>query len=179
MDELEKYIKENKHLLNEQKADKEKLWQNIEPRLEKSKTKYLWGLSGLKIAATILIVVGMFSMITLFLIPGSNHNTQNTIVHQELKDINNYYENLVSFQVQLIQSNTQLQAKDKEKFLSFMDDLDKEYNILRLEMTKNLNNEYILEAIVNNYKKRIELIENLLEQINDSKKSTDNEDYIL
>ena len=46
-------------------------------------------------------------------------------------------------------------------------------------MKKNLNNEYILEAIVNNYKKRIELIENLLDQINDSKKSNDNEGYIL
>ena len=60
-----------------------------------------------------------------------------------------------------------------------MDELDEEYKQLKLEMQHNLDNELVLEAIVNNYKKRIELIENLLKQINASKKEMDYEGYIL
>ncbi len=179
MDDFEKYIKENKDLFNDQKADKQKIWHNIESNLDNTKVIYLWNLSGLKIAATILILVGIFSIAGLFITSEFNQSDQNEAVHQELKDIDIYYKNLVSFQVQLVNNHPKLKPENKKEFLSFMDELDKDYEILKQEMAKNLNNEYILEAIVNNYKKRIELIENLLEQINDSKKSTDNESYIL
>ncbi len=179
MDDLEKHIQKNRHLFDEYKADRQKIWQNIESDLDASKIIYLWNLSGIKIAATILILVGAFSMISLFITSRFDQTQQNQVANQELNDIDTYYKSLVSFQVQLVKNNPKLQPKEKKEFLSFMDELDEEYNILKLEMSKNLNNEYILEAIVKNYKKRIELIENLLEQINDSKNSNDNEGYIL
>jgi hypothetical protein len=178
MDDFEKYITENKHLFDEHKADKSKIWNEIESNLDTSKTIRLWRSPLIKIAASILILLGAFSMVNL-VTSEFNNSTQNNVVHQELRDIDTYYKGLVSFQVQLVKNNSKLQPEDKKKFLSFMDELDDEYNALKTEMTKNLNNEYILEAIVNNYKKRIELIENLLKQINDSKKSNENEGYIL
>ena len=60
-----------------------------------------------------------------------------------------------------------------------MDELDEEYETLREEMRNNLDNERVLEAIVANYKKRIELIENLLRQLNDAKKSDEDYGYTL
>ena len=81
--------------------------------------------------------------------------------------------------MQLVKNHPKLSADDKEEFLSFMDELDREYQQLKLEMRNNLDNERVLEAIVANYKKRIELIENLLRQINASKKEMDYEGYIL
>ena len=60
-----------------------------------------------------------------------------------------------------------------------MDELDDEYAILKLEMKKNIDNERVLEAIIGNYKKRIELIEKLLKQINDSKKTIEEYGYTL
>ncbi|MBQ4821209.1 hypothetical protein [Aquimarina sp. MMG016] len=186
MDDFEKYIKENKHQFDEYKGDKAKLWQYIDSELQtdevrprKPKTIRLWRSPLLKIAASIVIIIGIFSSAGLFLTSEIGINPSNDIVNQELKDIDNYYKGLVSFQVQLVKNNTKLLPEDKEEFLSFIDELDEEYLLLKEEMGTNLNNEYILEAIVNNYKKRIELIENLLEQINDSKKSEDNEGYIL
>ncbi|GGX28518.1 hypothetical protein [Aquimarina muelleri] len=179
MDDFEKYIKENRYLFDEQRADKSKIWDNIESRLNTPKSIVVWRFPILKFAASILILVGAFSIINMYLNSGLNYNNQNNIVNQELRDIDTYYKDLVSFQVQLVKNSSKLQDKEKEEFLSFMDELDEEYNTLKLEMKKNLNNEYILEAIVNNYKKRIELIENLLEQINNSKKSNENEGYIL
>lgn len=179
MDDFEKYIKENRYLFDEHRADKSKIWDNIESRLNTPKPIILWRSPVLKIAASILILVGAFSIINIFFNSEFHHKSHNNIVNQELRDIDTYYKDLVAFQVQLVKNNSKLQEEEKEKFLSFMDELDEEYNSLKLEMTKNLNNEYILEAIVNNYKKRIELIENLLNQINNSKKTNENEGYIL
>jgi len=68
-----------------------------------------------------------------------------------------------------------LSEENKAEFLSFMDELDAEYEVLKKEMQKNLDNELVLEAIVSNYKKRIELIENLLHQLNESKKQDEDD----
>lgn len=181
MDDFEKHIAENKHQFDEHKADRTKLWEHIESELETPDKKIipLWRSPLLKTAASILILIGTFSVISLFMISGIDQNKEINIVDQELRDINTYYNGLVAFQIKLVKNNTKLSLEDKEEFLSFMDELDDEYLLLKHEMKANLNNEYVLEAIVNNYKKRIELIENLLEQINDSKKSENNEGYIL
>ncbi|WP_299251466.1 hypothetical protein [uncultured Aquimarina sp.] len=178
MDNFEKYIKENKLLFDEHKPDKAKLWQHIDIELNatsKEKIVPFWRSPMIKIAATIIILIGVFSLTTIF----TASNESSNFANQELSDIDTYYKGLVSFQVELVKNNAKLSLEDKEEFLSFMKELDKEHLLLKEEMTANLNNEYILEAIVQNYKKRIELIENLLEQIKDSKKSDDNEGYIL
>ena len=60
-----------------------------------------------------------------------------------------------------------------------MDDLDREYDELKVEMRNNLDNELLLEAIIANYKKRIELIENLLRQLNESKIKEEDYGYTL
>ena len=179
MDDFEKYIKENRHLFDDHRADKSKMWDAIESQLDTKPTIRLWQSHLLKIAATILILLGVFSVMQGFLTSKYNYHKNNSVVHQELQDIDSYYSNLVSFQVQLVKNNPKLQPESKKEFLSFMDELDEEYSTLKQEMEKNLDNEYILEAIVNNYKKRIELIENLLKQINDSKNTDINEGYIL
>ncbi|MHA7059010.1 hypothetical protein ACWGOQ_0017425 [Aquimarina sp. M1] len=185
MSDFEKYIKENKLLFDEHKADKTKLWERIASELDatseikKVKTIRLWKSPFVKIAASFLILLGVFSITKLHIGSENGMTSQHIEVNQELQDIDNYYKNLVSFQVELVKNNSKLSEEHKEEFLSFIDDLDKEYILLKTEMATNLNNEYILEAIVQNYKKRIELIENLLEQIKDSKKSNDHEGYVL
>jgi len=177
MDNFEKHIRENKALFDEHKADKAKLWDHIVSELEDTKPKVvpLWRLPALRVAASILLVLGLTGIIALSLINRSDYNDQQHIVSQELLDIDMHYKSLVSHQVQLVKDHPKLSETDKTEFLLFMDELDKEYELLKSEMIKNLDNELILEAIIANYKKRIELIENLLRQINDSKLI--NEDY--
>jgi hypothetical protein len=180
MDNFEKNIKNNKHLFDEFKADKSKLWANIEAGLNKpdSKTKVikLWQTPMLKIAASIIIALGVFTIIS---IGGTDSSQQNIVVSQELNDIDMHYKGLVSYQVKLVKKNTKLSSEEKKEFLSFIDELDKEYEVLKLELQKNLDSGRVLEAIVINYKKRIELIENLLKQINSSEKLNEDHEYIL
>ncbi len=181
MDDFEKNIRDNKSLFDEHKADRSKLWANIESKLDTPKAKpkviKLWHKPMFKVAATIVIALGIFSLVNTM---NTNSETQNnSFANQELNDIDAHYKSLVAYQVKLVDKNTQLSDKEKKEFLSFIDELDVEYEALKLELNKNLDSEIILEAIVINYKKRIELIENLLKQINSSKNLEDEEAYIL
>ncbi|MEL6918158.1 MAG: hypothetical protein AAFO99_10565 [Bacteroidota bacterium] len=181
MDEFEKHIKENRSLFDEHLADRSKMWANIESRLDTAKPKVvpLWRSIKFRVAAGIFIALGLFALIGLLAGQVNYFSERDTLVDKELYDIDMYYQSLVSHQVQLVRNHPKLSKEEKEEFLGFMDELDDEYKTLRLEMQKNLDNERVLEAIVSNYKKRIELIENLLRQINESKKSNDTDVYIL
>lgn len=178
MDNLKEHIKENRLRFDEHKADKAKLWAQIERQLDKPKTVKLWKHSVFKVAASIVIALGIISVINT--ISNTNGSTKNSLANQELNDINAYYKGLVAYQVNLLNESPNLSIKQKKDFLSFMNELDAEYDDLRLELESNLDNEQILNAIVTNYKKRIELIENLLKQINSSKNIKESNDaYIL
>ncbi|MEX0287867.1 MAG: hypothetical protein AB3N14_02050 [Flavobacteriaceae bacterium] len=179
MDNFEKHIRENTDLFDEHKADRAKLWENISAELELSGPKVipLWKRPALRIAASIVLLLGIAGFIGLSVFGGNTSETQ--YVSKELLEIDMHYKGLVSYQVELVQNNRNLSEEDKAEFLSFMDELDAEYESLREEMRNNLDNERVLEAIVANYKKRIELMENLLQQINDDKKPDEDYGYTL
>lgn len=180
MDNFEKHIRENASEFDEHKADHAKMWTNIASELKSEKPKVvpLWKSPMFKIAASVILLLGIAAIIGLSVI-GSNTSEETQYVSEELVDIDMHYKSLVSIQVQLVNDNPNLSDADKKEFLSFMDDLDAEYEQLRLEMRKNLDNELVLEAIVSNYRKRIELIEKLLKQINDSKIQDEDYGYTL
>lgn len=179
MDQFEKHIRNNKAVFDDHRADREKIWANIASHLHEERPKVipLWKSPMLRIAASILILLGISGAIGFNFF--ANTTTENQFVSQELQDIDMHYQGLVSYQVQLVQNNSQLSDADKEEFLSFMVELDAEYEQLKLEMQNNLDNEQVLEAIVANYRKRIELIENLLQQLNESKIKEDDYGYTL
>ncbi len=181
MDEFEKHIRDNQSAFDQHRPDRTKIWADIASRLDapKPKTIPLWRSAKWRVAAGIFIVLGLFTVIGLAMGSWGNFEGTTTVVNKELQDIDSYYRNLVSYQVKLVQDHPKLSQEEKAEFLEFMDELDAEYETLRIEMQKNLDNERILEAIVSNYKKRIELIENLLRQINESKKPNDEDVYIL
>jgi len=177
MNEFEKHIRNNKYLFDDKTADKIKIWEAIDielstptPKKIRSKRFYF-----MRVAASIAIVLGLYASSIQFFIT----NEQTHPIDNGLQDIDMHYSNLVSKQVNLVKNHPKLSYEDKEDFLSFMNELDEEYEILKTELNNNLNNELILEAIIKNYKQRIELIESLLKQINDSKKANDDYGYIL
>ncbi len=175
MDNFEKHIRENAAEFDEHKADKAKLWANIAGELKKEEVKVvpIWKSPMMRIAASVVLLLGLAGFIGMSVLGNTDNETQ--YVSKELLDIDMHYKSLVSYQVELVKNNQKLSDEDKTEFLSFMDELDEEYELLRLEMNNNLDNERVLEAIISNYKQQIALIEQLLQQINDSK--IINEDY--
>ncbi|SHF86205.1 hypothetical protein SAMN03080594_108134 [Arenibacter palladensis] len=181
MDYFEKHIRDNKALFDEHRADRAKMWAKIELELSNTEPKVvpLWKSPLFKVAASVVLLLLLSFLIGITVYGSFQQGGQSNVVSQELMDIDMHYSNLVQHQVQLVKDHPDLSQEDKKEFLSFMDELDEEYEVLKLEMQKNLGNERVLEAIIGNYKKRIELIENLLRQINDSKMINDDYGYTL
>jgi len=181
MDKFEKHIRSNKELFDIHKPEKAKLWENISVQLDNPQPKVipLWRRSMFRIAASIALVLGLSGIIGVALFNPGNQTYQDPVVTEELQGIDMHYRALVSQQIQLVKDHPKLSENDKVEFLGFIDELDDEYEVLKLEMKKNLDSEIVLEAIISNYKKRIELIENLLQQINESKITDENDGYNL
>lgn len=179
MDKFEKHIREHNAEFDEYKAEKNKLWASIESALDEPESKpkiiKLWNSPMVKIAATIVIALGVFTLINF----SGTYNQEESIANQELNDIDMHYKGLVAHHVSLVNNSVKLSDEEKKEFLSFIDDLDTEYKELKIELQKNVDSKRVLEAIVINYKKRIELIENLLERLNSSEKMNEDYEYIL
>lgn len=181
MDDFEKHIMENRDQFNVHKPNKAKMWAVIADELDNDiavtpKVIPLWKAPFFKVAASIVLTVGILSIISLSLL---THAESTNMANSELQEIDIHYQAMVNYQVQLVKNNENLSPKDKDEFLQFMDELDEEYNELTKDLKDNLDNEIVLEAIIQNYKKRIELIENLLKQINESKKTPSDDEYLL
>ena len=181
MDEFEKNIRNQRSEFDTHTADRTKMWAEISKELDASSVKVipLWRRTSVRIAASVLLILGLTVILGLYFFNTSGMVSQNSIVSEELGEIDMYYGGMVQQQVKLVKFSTKLSGEDKKEFLSFLDELDMEYRKLRKELAKNINNEMIMEAIIANYKKRIELIENLLNQLKEEKHENDAQEYTL
>jgi len=180
MDGFEKHIRNNRSQFDEHKADRDKMWKHIQRGLDKgqqtkeAKVIPFWKRSWFMIAASITIVVGL-GITLLNNQSGSTELAEST----ELLEIDLYYENIVAQQVKMVYDSPELSAEEKAEFLQFMDELDEEYKLLKTELNQELDNEQVLQAIVIHYKKRIDIIESLLNRINQSKKESNEKGIFL
>lgn len=179
-DELEKYIEDNISEFDDfnlDEEDKTKLWSKVDAALSEPIVKVvpLWKRATFRIAASIVILIAC----TMTFFKMSDYNSENQTVNQELNQINAHYKALVDNQIQMIKTNSNLNEQEKSAFLKLADDLDIEYGELKNELKEGINNQKIIEAIINNYKKKIELMERLLERSGSSKNNFDNSEIIL
>ena len=168
---IEKHIIENRAYFDKHKVDKEKLWTKIESKLQEKtpKVKPINWRARIVAAASIIILFGLLAI-------SSTYNTDTK--NPELIDIDMHYQFLFSKQVDLVKETIGLSDQQKKEFLTLIDELEKEYKVLRNELDNEFNSDLILQAIVTNYKKRIDLIENFLKRVNKTKNVTDNHEYL-
>lgn len=177
MDELKKFIEENKEAFNdEQVRNKEDLWSKIEQDLKPEKKKNRGGFI-FKIAASILIVaiaVGSYFQNT-----STDTSSGATAENNELIEIDAHYAKLVSLKIEQIKEKEILSPEAEKEFFSFMEELDEELNVLNDELKKNLDNEVIIEAIISNYRERLRLLEMLLERAQHNNDRNENNNISL
>lgn len=179
-DELKKYATKNQGEFDDfdlDEVDKLRLWNDIVLELPNNSKKVipLWKKPAFKVAASIILLLGC----TLLFFISGNVNTEHQMANQELYEIDNHYKLLVNNQIDLIKSNKHLSKEDQDDFLSLIDDLDNEYKVLKEELKLGINNEKIIEAIINNYRKKLKLMEDLLKRSYPIKTNFEDEAIIL
>jgi hypothetical protein len=169
MDEFEKHIKNGREGMDNHDPDPG-LWSRIEaelPRSERRIGSYLWK------AAVILIVAGagLTVIIRALNLTGRNDDPQITAVRETYLYYNSQISLLYAEAGPLLTDNPDI-SMELDKSMGELDSLSVE---IRKDLHDNIANEEVVEALIRNYRLRIELLEDMLVLMKE--KETENKNY--
>lgn len=174
MDALENFIRENREAFDSEHPSSN-LWERIEASLPEERIIELRPRSrfrGLRIAAAVLLLIGMGAILGLFLNPSSNSALASAQDNLSLAAVApQHAEAEQFFRKQIASKIVQLQdaglAKevmgDLDQLEAQMEELKKAY----LEAPRE-SREFIIHSMIQNYQLRIELLEKVLEEVKSS-----------
>ena len=169
MDEFEKHIKNGREGMDIHDPDPG-LWNRIKaelPRSERRIGSYLWK------AAVILIVAGAGLTVILraLNLTGRNDDPQITAVRETYLYYNSQISLLYAEAGPLLTDNPDI-SMELDKSMGELDSLSVE---IRKDLHDNIANEEVVEALIRNYRLRIELLEDMLVLMKE--KETENKNY--
>ncbi|MGH1384848.1 hypothetical protein [Kordia sp.] len=179
-DELKEYIQAHKNKFDDHSIDeveKLKLWGKISEQLPETPKKVipLWKKSSFRVAAAVVLLFGC-----LFAFYTTNQGAgEYDMVSEEFRQIDTHYKSLVENQIQMVKNSANLSKEEQVEFLNYIDELDKEYIKLKKELKQGVNNQIIIEAIINNYRKKIQIMEDLLRRSYPIQNTVDDGELIL
>ena len=173
-DNLEKFIEQNREDFNIYTPSDE-IWNKIKKNNIPSKSRILSPKFLLRIAAVVII------FLTGFYIQEIRYNQQNKInivknniiksqLPPELKETENYYAHKVSTMVSEVEKYTKQDPYILDEVKTDLSELDSVYVDLKKDLKENASNKEIVEAMIQNYKIKIEILEELLFEL---KQNTD------
>lgn len=165
------------------------LWAKIEEELpkekpvEKEKIFHLWQVY--KYAALFVIAMGLgyMAMYIHFTAPQNTADNQNVIeqvnqkmepqlaYNQELAEVESYYSSEINDRLEELKS-----FENNELVIEELNLLQEEFDELKSEMGDHINDEKIVIALIQNYRLRLDLLKEILEELHpdDSKQNTRN-----
>ena len=180
-DKLEQYIINNKEEFDTLEPSKG-LWEGIskiEPKPKKLDRPYFsWAM---RVAATIIIFIGSYyfhdyrSQNRQTASFNSASNTDNKLYH-ELIEAEYYYTAQIGTETerfyQLAGGNKML----REEIQTELEELDNEFNTLKNDLRDNADNEEIIAAMIQNYRLKLRILQDMMNQLQQGKKENTNKD---
>ncbi len=164
-DKLEKFIINNREEFDSRKPDA-KLWDKIEADIKPKKTvswKFVFG----RAAAVLFIFIA--SYITYEFInkgfPKITFIKSTEIEIPELMEAENYYSRLLNQKLEEIKPIITGYSTLEEELNYDLDQLDSLYNELKNDLKDNIANQEVIDAMVQNYRLRITILEEILSEL--------------
>ncbi len=173
MDQLEKYIKDNRAAFDERKPP-EDIWRKLDQQLgseKPHKTIRLW--RGFRVAASVLLLIGIGSLLGMYV---ANRNFAAESIADKLPndflELEEYYQKEINgklIQLASFQSEKQTVEMDMEQLDAALQELKEDI----LSAPKG-SEEQIINAMILNYRTKIELLETVMEHINQNSQTNQN-----
>jgi len=166
MEKFEYFIIKNKQLFNKEKLNKN-LWKDISNKLKTQNANHKIRVY-YKIAASFAVFIALSFLI--FNIYKKNIYPPN---FKEFKEMKKYYNSLISSkyaEIEKISKNNPFLIKEIETNLKILDSI---YYDLQKDMKEKIANKIILEAMIQNYQKKLYILEQILSQIKEETQSVD------
>ena len=172
-DKLNRFFSENNFDFEEPNFEHIKRFENrLDDQNKNKKISYKW----LTAAASIILIFGFWL--------GTNHQKKQfnlADVSPKMEEVQTYFVNTINLELKNIEQNRNLDTETIiEEALDHLEELEEEYNVFLTEINTNGKQTKVISAMIKNYQKRLEVLENVLEQIEQIKnpKIINNEIYI-
>lgn len=172
-DELEKFVLKHREEFDFHEPDS-RLWKKIKSNIRSGKS-INWRLI-ISRAAAVLIIFIISYMINRFVDKGFPRITvikDKEIEIPELKEAENYYTGLLNEKLNEIKPILSACPALKKELFYDLNQLDSLYAELKNDLRDNIANQEVIDAMIQNYRLRISILEELLSEIKPDKDESD------
>jgi len=177
-DRLEQFIAENRDQFDLYDPD-EKVWKEVSKTIHKKQRFTNWKTVVWRAAAVIVIFAASFMfweyMNNSDMLMGRQEKKLQNLEIPELREAEIYYTNMVDNRLEeltpLIQQDPELQ----NELNNDLSELDSIYTELQKDLVDNIANDEVVEAMIQNYRLKLEILEDLLEKLQETSKNEENE----
>jgi hypothetical protein len=171
IDRLEEFVKSHRTEFDLQEPDP-KLWKGIERSIS-LRRKYRWSYY-LSRAAVVIFLIGatlVGQKIWMKYSPGKSETTADVEINiPELKEAEMYYSGMINEKLKEVKPLL-LEYPTMEKELETdLSELDSIYSSLKNDLKDNIANHEVIEAMIQNYRLRISILEDMLNFLESQKK---------
>ena len=164
-DRLEEFIKNNREDFDD-KIPSPTVWENIEKATSPAKTVRLnpiWA----RVAAVVAVVVITTILITKtgILTPNDYASKTDDPELRELIEAEVFYAHQVNGKLKEIRKCYNTNPELKEEIETDLTELEEMYNVLKKDLQDNISNKMVIEAMIDNNRNRLKLVDDVLEQI--------------
>ena len=162
---LEEFIKANRDEFDQMEPSQE-VWENISKNSRKHKVLRL-NRKLLQVAAVVVFVIisSVLILKTNILIPERSAQNNSDPELRELIEAEAYYAQQVDGRLKEIQKCYYTNPELKQEIETDLDELQEMYNTLKLDLKENISQKMVIEAMIENNRIRLKLVDDVLEQI--------------
>ncbi|WP_405568096.1 hypothetical protein [Polaribacter sp. Asnod6-C07] len=122
-----------------------------------NRTSWKW----LSVAASVVLVLGFWL--------GSTHQKRMidlADVSPKLEEVQDYFVTTINQELKTVEKNRSLETESIiEEALDHLEELEDNYRLFILELNADVNKTTIINSMIRNYQQRLEILENVLQQI--------------
>ena len=170
-DKFKKFVDQNRDSFDIYKEDYDEIWKGVEARLDKKEKKnglkVVW-----KVAASFLLILTVGVLILQFKRNTGNYQG-NQLVPVELAEAAFYYQGMINDKLEIIQAN---KHDVGEEIFDDLEALDQAYAELQNDLKDNADNEEVVQAMIQNYKMKLEILQAILDELKGEDRDNQEED---
>ncbi len=171
-DSLEDFVRQHREEFDFREPDPS-VWLKINPAnapVVKGQRPLRW----LRVAAVIAVIFAGSSVGIYYLTGGSREaNLYSEEIYLEMQETEAFYTRMVSERYNELKPFLASDPMANEMLTSDLEELDQVYQDLKNDLKDNVSNPEVIEAMVMNYRIKLEILEDLLKQL----KEKENQDY--
>ena len=167
-DRLESFVNENRHEFDRMEPS-DAIWESINKQLEEQPKQRIRRMNWMKVAAVVAVIILVPAIVYQIRLADQKQSVQAVQVDpevQELIEAEAFYAQEVSGKLVEIQKCYKIYPELKGEIEGDLNELETMYRSLKSDLKENISNKEVIEAMIENNRYRMKLVDEVLEQIN-------------